>query len=108
MIASVGVWTRPSETSPPTPARPRIAADPGRAGTRAGRGAFPPDEPVGLGPCPGRRLERLQLVAGAQLVEAAADRLLRHGADPEAVDRLRRVRARRRGAEDGLVEVRED
>ena len=26
MIASVGVWTRPSETTPPTQARPRIVA----------------------------------------------------------------------------------
>ena len=26
MIASVGVWTRPSETTPPTHARPRIVA----------------------------------------------------------------------------------
>src|SRR6476619_3205910 len=95
MTASVGAWTRPSETTPPPTDR-----------RRAGGGHA--DEPVGLGPRAGRGLERLQLIAGAQLVEPLSNRLLRHRADPQAVDGLRCFRGGGRRAEDRLVEVRED
>src|SRR4029450_6174475 len=53
-------------------------------------------------------LERLHLGAGAQLLEALADRLLRHRRDPQPLDRLRRFRARGGLSEDGLVDGRKD
>jgi hypothetical protein len=76
------------------------AADPGAAANRGGAGGVHADEPVGLGAGARRRLERAQLLAGPELLEAFPDRLLGHRADPEALDGL--VDA------GGLVDVRED
>src|SRR2546430_4056385 len=64
------------------------AADPGTAAERRGPGGVHADEPVRLAPGAGGLLEAAHLGARAQLLEAALDRLLRHRADPEPVDRL--------------------
>ena len=77
--ASVGVWTRPSETAPSNAPRSRI--DGGAGGVHA-------HEPVGLGARAGRGLERRHLLAGAQPLERVGDRLLGHRVEPEALDRL--------------------
>src|SRR5581483_10172179 len=75
-------------------------ADPGTPAERRRAGGVHTDEPVGLAAGAGGCLELLHLPAGPELLEALADRLLRHRADPEAVDRL--VDSRE------LVDVRED
>src|SRR3954447_810133 len=82
--ASVGVCTRPSETTPPTHARPRIVAArvafrptapraPRHA--RAG-GGVRAEEQAGLGGGRRRRFQLAQLLARTELLEALADRLL--------------------------------
>ena len=75
-------------------------ADPSAALDRGGTGRVHPDEPVRLGARAGSRLERPQLGARAEALEALADRLLGHRRDPQALDGL--VDA------GGLVDVRED
>src|SRR5439155_16935494 len=70
------------------PAERDDSADPGAAANGRGAGRVHPDQPVSLGARARRSLERLQLLAGAQLLEALADRLLRHRADPEPLHRL--------------------
>src|SRR5207244_5600704 len=64
------------------PAERDDAADPGPAADRRGPGRIPPDQPVGLGAGARGRLERLQLLARAQPLEALAHPLLRPCADP--------------------------
>src|SRR5262249_29134219 len=64
------------------------AAGPGTAADRRRRGPGHADHPGGLGARAGRGLERLELLAGAEAVEAVADRLPRHRRDPEPVDGL--------------------
>ena len=76
------------------------AADPSAAADRRRPGRVHADEPVGLGTRTRRCLERGELVARPQPLEALLDRLLRHRGDPEPVDRL--LRAGR------LVDVGED
>ena len=60
------------------------------------------DDPVGLRARAGRLLEPRELVARAQVAERGADRRGRHRGEPQAVDRLGRVRlldtSRRRSA----------
>src|SRR3954449_151228 len=98
IIASVGVWTRPSETTPPPQARPLIvaarvafmptsqsASERARAAASSGSSCSPgrgrsEAPPVGLG--------GLELLAGTEALEALADRLARHRRDPKPVDRL--------------------
>src|SRR5207249_1530390 len=80
------------------------AADPRAAANRRGAGRVHADQPVRLAPRARGQLEVLELLAGAELLEAFPDRLLSHRRDPEAVDRLRPALARR-SAEDRLVEV---
>jgi hypothetical protein len=53
-----------------------------------GAGGVHPDHPVRLGARARRRLERLHLLARAQLLERLADRLLGHRGQPQPLDRL--------------------
>jgi hypothetical protein len=76
------------------------AADPGAAANRRRARRVHAHEPVRLGAGAGSRLELPQLLAGAKLLEALADRLLRHRVDPQALDGF--------VGPGGLVDVRED
>ena len=70
------------------PAERDDAADPGAAADRRRARRVHADEPVRLGARAGGGLQRPELVARPQALEALADRGLRHRRDPEPLDRL--------------------
>src|SRR5581483_5996142 len=70
------------------PAEGDDAADPGTAAQRRGPRGVHADEPVGLAARARRPLEVRELPPRAEPLEAVPDRLLRHRADPEPLDRL--------------------
>src|SRR5207237_10241759 len=70
------------------PAERDDTADPSTPTYGRSPGRVHPDQPVGLGAGARRRLEWLQLLAGAQPFKAFANRLLRHRADPEPLHGL--------------------
>ncbi len=79
IIASVGVWTRPSETTPPTQARPRIVA---------ARVAFMPTSQSASERERAAASNGSSCSARTEPGESVPDRLLRHRRDPEPLDRL--------------------